>query len=126
LLHPREPAVKFKIDENLPRDWVNRLRAAGHDALSVVDQNLSGHSDEDAAHICAHEGRAIVSLDTDFANILRYPPSRFAGMIVIRIADQSIPSLSQLLDPLLLALEREPVSCRLWIVEKDRIRIRGG
>jgi Domain of unknown function (DUF5615) len=32
--------MRFKIDENLPIEVAELLRAAGHDALTVLDQNL--------------------------------------------------------------------------------------
>ena len=31
---------KFKLDENMPTEATNLLRDAGHDAVSVVDQQL--------------------------------------------------------------------------------------
>ena len=34
--------MKFKIDENLPREVAALLRDAGHDAMTVVDQGLGG------------------------------------------------------------------------------------
>ena len=37
--------MKFKIDENLPREAVDVLTAAGHDAVSVFDQGLNGKPD---------------------------------------------------------------------------------
>lgn len=35
-------AVQFKLDENLPDEAADLLRAAGHDALTVLDQHLGG------------------------------------------------------------------------------------
>ena len=46
--------------------------------------------------------------------------------MVIRSADQSIPALNRLLDYVLKALKSESINRSLWIVEKDRIRIRDG
>jgi predicted nuclease of predicted toxin-antitoxin system len=37
--------VKFKIDENMPVDLVADLRRAGHDADTVLDENLAGAAD---------------------------------------------------------------------------------
>lgn len=34
--------MKFKVDENLPAEWVLLLRNEPHDAVSVNDQNLGG------------------------------------------------------------------------------------
>ncbi|MBF0173618.1 MAG: DUF5615 family PIN-like protein [Magnetococcales bacterium] len=38
--------MKFKIDENLPAEVTVFLRSAGHDALSVRDQDLGGANDD--------------------------------------------------------------------------------
>ena len=37
--------MKFKTDENLPIEVADVLRQAGHDALTVHDQRLTGHPD---------------------------------------------------------------------------------
>ncbi len=52
--------MKFKTDENIPLEAVDLLRAAGHDALSVFDQSLSGHPDDNVASICQHEDRVLI------------------------------------------------------------------
>ncbi len=39
--------VRVKVDEDLPRSVAVRLRLAGHDAMHVVEQGLSGSSDDD-------------------------------------------------------------------------------
>ncbi|WP_420634450.1 DUF5615 family PIN-like protein [Candidatus Palauibacter sp.] len=61
--------MKYKLDENLPRDLVALFRDSGHDAVTVLDQGLSGASDFRLASICVSEDRAIVFLrvvqDTD-------------------------------------------------------------
>jgi predicted nuclease of predicted toxin-antitoxin system len=61
--------VRFKVDENLPLEVASLLTAAGHDALTVLDQLLGGHSDLAVDEACRHEGRAIVTLDLDFTDI---------------------------------------------------------
>jgi predicted nuclease of predicted toxin-antitoxin system len=68
---------KFKVDENLPVDVVELLSLAGHDAVSVLDQQLGGRPDPLLASVCQHEGRALVTLDLDFADIRTYPPSSY-------------------------------------------------
>ena len=41
--------MKFKTDENVHPDLAARLRAEGHDAMTIWDQNLRGRSDADLA-----------------------------------------------------------------------------
>lgn len=117
--------MEFKIDENLPSDACLILRDAGHDAVSVLDQQLGGHPDSDVANICQAESRTLVTLDTDFANIIAYPPEDYAGIIVIRTEDQSKPVVLAHVRRLVDILRSESPRRRLWILEADRVRVRG-
>jgi predicted nuclease of predicted toxin-antitoxin system len=103
----------------------DRLRAAGYDALTVLDQALGGAPDDRIAQVCADEGRILVTCDSDFGNILVYPPKAHAGVILLYAAEQSVPRFVQLVEYALHHLAKESVGKHLWIVEKDRIRIRG-
>lgn len=117
--------MRFKVDENLPSEARDLLIQAGHDAETVGDEQLGGRPDSDIAGICQAEARAIVTLDTDFANIRAYPPRDYHGLIVIRTDDQSKPAVLALLPRILTTLKAEQLTGRLWIVEPHQIRIRG-
>jgi predicted nuclease of predicted toxin-antitoxin system len=117
--------LKFKIDENLPEELTQFLRKAGHDASTVIDQQLGGSSDMDIASACISEGRILITLDMDFANILTYPPDKFSGIIVLRTNNQAKTILLEFIPRILRALESEDIERRLWIVESRKIRIRG-
>ena len=62
----------FKTDENLPIDAATPLRQAGLDVATVLDERLGGHADADILRVCRSEGRALITLDVDFANIDAY------------------------------------------------------
>jgi hypothetical protein len=63
-------------------------------------------------------------LDLDFANVLRFPPSQHAGVVVLRLPHPiELGAIHDRTRVLLEAVEREGQSTgRLWIVEQDRIR----
>lgn len=117
--------MKFKIDENLPVEVAERLRQEGYDALSVYEQYLGGSPDSDLASICQEEKRAIITLDTDFANIRTYSPKQFFGLIVLRLRRQDKFHVLKILERLIPKLASEAIEHHLWIVEETRIRIRG-
>ena len=58
--------MRFKIDENLPVEAALSLRNAGHDVLTIHDQQMVGDPDPQVAVVCKSEQREIISLDLDF------------------------------------------------------------
>ena len=102
--------MKFKIDENLPVDVAELLRQEDHDATTVLEEDLGGGADADIASICQRERRALITLDTDLADIRAYPPEQFSGLIVLRLKRQDKPSVMQILRRLMPAFSREPLS----------------
>jgi predicted nuclease of predicted toxin-antitoxin system len=116
--------VKLKLDENLSRRAGDVVRAAGHDAVSVASQGLGGAPDETLFEVCKREGRALVTLDRDFGQVLRYPPEASAGMVVLEIGPR--PTHAALLDrvrELVVLLNARSPEGALWIVEPGRLRI---
>lgn len=116
--------MKFKIDENLPMEFAEVLRAAGHDGSTVLEQNLSGIRDEDLFAVCQAEDRVLMTLDLDFADIRLYPPAESPGVPVLRIQPQDKDRLLRCLHKILPLIEQESLAKRLWIVEVNRIRLR--
>ena len=57
--------MKFKIDENLPLEFAQALQSVGHDAVTVVQEGLSGVPDPEVMFVCHSEHRVIVTLDVD-------------------------------------------------------------
>ena len=81
--------MKFKLDENLPVEVAELFRTHGHNARTVLEQNLGGAKDPDLAVVCQQEQRAIVTLDTDFSDIRSYPPQKYSGIVVFRLGSQA-------------------------------------
>jgi len=116
--------MKFKLDENFGFRTQELFRSAGHDVKSVLDEKIQGCSDQDLYEICCKEKRCLVTLDLDFADIIRFSPSSGNGIVVIRLPiNPSIVLLRQLINQFLKALDKTPLEKKLWIVEIGRIRI---
>jgi len=117
--------AKFKLDENLPAEAADLLRAAGHDALTVTDQQMGGQPDSSVASLCQQESREVVTLDLDFADIRAYRPASYAGIIVLRLARLDKHRVLSVIRRLLTVLSEEPLAGKLWIVDEGSVRIRG-
>ena len=116
--------MRFKVDENLPLEVAERLRAYGHDAQTVLEQELGGSDDSRLAALCQREGRALVTLDMDFADIRAYPPADLPGLIVLRLGRQDKMTVLSVLAQLIEVLRSESLTGKLWIFEESRVRIR--
>ena len=117
-------AARFKVDENLPREVQALLLNAGHDAQTVHDERLVGHSDAQILDVCLNEDRVLVTLDLDFSDIRQYLPLSHRGIWVLRPETQSIDNTLSVLKGALALVADEPTTNRLWIVEPGRVRIR--
>src|ERR1035438_5012356 len=61
------------------------FRDQGHDAIAVTEADLSGEPDSKVRAFAIESGRVLLTLDADFANILRFPPAGTPGVIRLKI-----------------------------------------
>jgi len=113
----------IKLDENLGSRLLESARTAGFDAENVSTQRLNGMSDATLFEHCKVEQRALITLDLDFSNPLRFPTVGSAGTIVLRPRRPAAQEIASLFDEALLRLRGETVTERIWIVEPGRVRI---
>lgn len=118
--------MKLKIDENLPGECAEILRDGGFEADTVADEILTGADDSAIAVRSRAEGRALITLDLDFANIRAYPPAEYDGIIILRSKRQDKHTVLALVHGIVLILANRAPAGELWIVEPDRIRYRVG
>lgn len=116
--------MRFKTDENLHPEVAQLLCVHGHDAVTVLDQNMRGFSDGKIAEVCRAEGRALLTLDLDFADVRKYPPKDYPGLVVFRLRTKNRAGVLELVRKVLPLLETDNVMRRLWIVQQDKLRIR--
>ncbi|MCL0064208.1 DUF5615 family PIN-like protein [Dehalococcoidia bacterium] len=117
--------MNFKLDENFGTRTQQLFRDAGYEVQTVRDQGLQGRSDKHFYEVCCAEQRCLVTLDLDFADVIRFPPTQASGIVVIRVPrNPSLALLEQLIRQFLHALIQMPIENKLWIVEVGRIRTR--
>ena len=116
--------MKFKLDENLGDLGRALLEAAGHDVMTVRDQNLVGVSDRKLFDVCQGEGRVLITLDYDFAHFLRFPVAETGGTIVVTCRGRQSPAvIEKRIGEVVEALKHDDPTGALWIVEPGRVRI---
>ena len=117
--------LRFKIDENLPVEIADLLEEAGYEAETVWSEQIQGSSDIEVLELCRAENRIMVTLDMDFSDIRRYKTEDYQGIILLRISSQSKHSVLSLFKKVIPNLGCYDLIGHLWIVQKERIRIRG-
>ena len=114
--------MKLKLDENIAPQAKEILAQAGHDVLTVPEEALAGFPDA-LVGAANREGRCLLTLDMDFANVLVYPPESYVGLVVLRHPHPTMRGLLNLVRQFSVSLRSHDPRGRLWIVEPGRIPI---
>jgi predicted nuclease of predicted toxin-antitoxin system len=115
--------MRLKLDENLDASLAAWLTSLGHDATTIRDEQMSGASDEGVFTAALTEKRCLVTLDLDFSDPLRFPPTNSAGILVLRVPVPSMAMIRLLLQQAIAHTSVESPEGQIWIVEPGRVRI---
>ena len=116
--------MKFKLDENLGIRTREIFKNDGYEARTVRDQGMQGCSDRRLYEKCCSEEACLVTLDLDFSDVVRFPPDKTSGIVVIRPPrNPNFVLIEKLVQDFPKALKQIPIKNDLWIVEPGRIRI---
>jgi len=117
--------MRLKLDENLPAELGDDLRALGHDVDSVVSEGLASQPDLIVARAARDTRRVLLTLDKGLGDIRRFPPRLYAGLVVFRPSRKGRAQVRRaVLDamPRLTAYRR--LAGRLVIVSDSAVRLR--
>jgi predicted nuclease of predicted toxin-antitoxin system len=116
--------VKFKLDENLPASAAAILASAGHDVDTVPAEGLTGAPDPDVVSAATRAGRILVSLDVGLGDIRAYPPGTHAGIVVLRLSDQSAATVTKTIGDLVSLTELASLAESVAVLQRGLLRIR--
>ena len=119
--------LRFFADHCIATAICESLRASGYDVVPLRDHLRTDAADSEVIATAQYLDAVLLSVNGDFADIVRYPPSQYRGIVSLRltnnprVAAQVVARLVQYLD---VHPERAHYIGRLLIVEPHRVRIR--
>jgi predicted nuclease of predicted toxin-antitoxin system len=116
--------VKFKLDENLPVSSARALSGCGHDVDTVTAEGLTGAADPDVVAAATTEARVLITLDRGMGDIRTYPPGSHAGIVVLRLTDQSAPAVTDAITDLGNWPELKALAGAVAVLQHGVLRIR--
>lgn len=77
-----------------PRSEISTFpRPASYNKAMVAEEGLTGSPDSDVVRTATAAGRLLVTLDRGLGDVRAYPPRSHAGVLVLRLTDQSAASV---------------------------------
>lgn len=91
-----KPKTKLLLDENIGLLVETALHRAGFDVVSVI-KTMRGASDATVIKRAQKENRIVVTLDRDFGYLVHQTLHQHAGVVYLRLKDESPKSIIKVL-----------------------------
>ena len=116
---------RFAIDEDMPRSTGRILKEQGFTVNDVRDHGLRGADDEEIYQFAQKEQAVLLTADTGFGNILRFPLGEHCGIVLVRFpTEMSNIEMNRHVVEDLKHISENDYKGNLIILEPGRIRIR--
>ena len=116
-------SLKFLLDADMPRSSAEVIRSIGYDVEDVRDIEMGTAKDKDIIEYALKNKRIIVTRDTDFGEVLRYP--EHPGTIIFRLPYTfSAKEINLRVKDFLESVSEEDIRNAIVIVELMRYRRR--
>lgn len=89
--------MHIKVDEDLPPVVAQWLYDCGHQASTVVEQNMGGWKDAALWEKVQADQQFLLTADKGFADIRVYPPGTHGGVLLLRPDRDGIHAILDLL-----------------------------
>lgn len=117
--------MRIKLDENLPAELADDLRARGHLVETVGDESLEGKADTLIVEAARNGRRCLFSLDKGLGDVRRYPPKAYHGIVLFRFRRVGRTAVRRGVIELLPEIERrEPLKGLLLVASDSGLRVR--
>ncbi len=114
--------MRFLADENIPRVVIERLRAEGHDTISVGETTPSMPDDE-ILNVAEADGRILITGDGDFGEMVVRQRLKLRGVLLLEL-DRLPNAVRADTVAQIVSAHGERLAGNLVVIEPSRVRIR--
>jgi predicted nuclease of predicted toxin-antitoxin system len=116
--------MRLKLDENLSRHLKPTLAALQHDVTTAADEQLLGKNDLEMAAAATREGRILLTLDLEFADLRKHPPGEHPGVLLFRPVTYGPLAVNRFIETYIKGADLPSLAGCLVVVEPSRVRVR--
>lgn len=117
------PELAFLLDANMPRSSAKPLESAGHKVDDVRDIGLGDATDAEIIEHARATDSIVVTRDTDFGSVLRYP--NHPGALILRLPHTyRSQEINGRLEEFLGVVDDEALENAIVVLERNRYRRR--
>ena len=100
------------------------MNEAGHDAVHVRDLGLIGNDDREILEQADHDGRIVITQDTDFGTLLITSQRRSPSVVLIRMREGRPSIQARVLLEVLPTIEADLLGGAIAVIGDEAIRLR--
>ena len=116
--------MKLKLDENLSRHLKAALEKYHHDVITAAEEGLLSKPDTLVAKAAAEEGRILLTLDVEFADLRKYPPGSHPGIVLFRPKSFGPLSVNRFIEDFFQTPDLQDLGGCVIVVDPQKVRIR--
>jgi predicted nuclease of predicted toxin-antitoxin system len=116
--------MRFLADMGISPRTVAELRQQGHDAVHLVEEGLERLGDGDILVKARYEGRILLTVDLDFAQLSAMSGEPFPSVILFRLGNVSREVLEVRLAEVLSQCAEDLATGAIVAVRDDAFRVR--
>jgi len=116
--------MKLKLDENLSRHLKPILGSLGHDVTTAAEEGLLSQPDRAVATAARSEGRLLLTLDVEFADLRKLPPGGHPGVILFRPGAIGLRAVNRYVETFVRQTDLKSLAGCVVVVGRDRVRVR--
>lgn len=111
-------------NENVFEPIIEFLRSEGHNLISVRETSLSGATDDEIYEKAIKDKLIVLTMDKDFSRIVRFPPERCGGIIVVKLYRMTVDETTEIFKQHFKFLDEGKITRRLVIITREGVRFR--